>query len=138
GHPGEGATRAGHLLRRGAYQSAVVHPLQPGEACCAPVSVGPTHTAPPTTRAQECRRWHRARLLGGAYRRIRPALGEFTRTIDVIGETFSGERMADHERLAERVADTGNRWGCNDPRVNGTLWWYSASSTMVAALCAVC
>ncbi|QOV98683.1 hypothetical protein M1C57_11920 [Rhodococcus pyridinivorans] len=76
-------------------------------------------------------------MLGGAYRRIRPALGEFTRTIDVLGETFSGERMADHDRLAERLADTGNRWGCNDPRVNGTLWWYSASSTMVAALVTV-
>ncbi|MGU3584657.1 (2Fe-2S)-binding protein [Rhodococcus sp. C26F] len=69
----------------------------------------------------------------GAYRRIRPVLGDFARTIDLFGETFSGERMADHDWLAERLADTGSRWGCSDPRINGTLWWYSASSTMVAA-----
>ena len=68
-----------------------------------------------------------------AYRRIRSALGDFAHTIDLLGETFSGERLADHDWLAERIADTGNRWGCDDPRVNGTLWWYSASSTMVAA-----
>ncbi|WP_420749813.1 (2Fe-2S)-binding protein [Rhodococcus sp. O3] len=41
--------------------------------------------------------------------------------------------MTDGDWLAARVADTGARWSCNDPRVNGTLWWYSASSTLVAA-----
>src|SRR5690554_5197573 len=68
-----------------------------------------------------------------AYRCNRPVLGDYARTIDQFGETFSGERMADHDGLAERLADTGSRWGCSDPRINGTLWWYSASSTMVAA-----
>lgn len=74
-----------------------------------------------------------AQALGDAYRRVGAVLGDFAHTIDLIGETFSGERMTDHDWLAERIVDTGARWGCDDPRVNGTLWWYSASSTLVAA-----
>jgi len=38
--------------------------------------------------------------------------------------------MCDRQWLADRVADTGRRWTCTDDRVNGTLWWYSASSTL--------
>ncbi|MGW0021746.1 hypothetical protein ACWDUD_25810 [Rhodococcus sp. NPDC003382] len=71
--------------------------------------------------------------VAGAYRRLAPFLGEFVHTIDFVGETFSGNRMTDGDRVAARVADTGARWSCNDPRVNGTLWWYSASSTLVTA-----
>lgn len=33
--------------------------------------------------------------------------------------------------LADRVADTGRRWDCDDARVNATLWWYSASHHLV-------
>ncbi|MFD4366199.1 (2Fe-2S)-binding protein [Rhodococcus sp. NPDC058521] len=44
--------------------------------------------------------------------------------------TFPAERMVDPEWMADRVADTGRRWGSTDARVNGTLWWYSASSTL--------
>lgn len=38
--------------------------------------------------------------------------------------------MVDADWMRARVADTGRRWDCSDARVNGTLWWYSASSTM--------
>ncbi|AYJ47042.1 (2Fe-2S)-binding protein [Rhodococcus sp. P1Y] len=38
--------------------------------------------------------------------------------------------MLDTGWLRARVEDTGARWGCSDARVNGTLWWYSASSTL--------
>lgn len=46
------------------------------------------------------------------------------------GKGFPAVRMADPAWVAERVADTGRRWGSENPRVNGTLWWYSASSTL--------
>jgi len=71
--------------------------------------------------------------VAGAYRRLAPFLGEFACTIDLVNETFSGNRMTDGDWLAVRVADTGARWSSNDPRVNDTLRWYSASSTLVAA-----
>ena len=38
--------------------------------------------------------------------------------------------MTDADWLRERIADTGRRWNCTDDRINGTLWWYSASSTI--------
>lgn len=38
--------------------------------------------------------------------------------------------MTDADWMRDRVADTGRRWDCSDARVNGTLWWYSASSTL--------
>lgn len=38
--------------------------------------------------------------------------------------------MLDEEWMRARVVDTGRRWNCSDARVNGTLWWYSASSTL--------
>lgn len=43
-----------------------------------------------------------------------------------------GTLLADPTWLAARVADTGRRWDCSNARINGTLWWYSASSTLVA------
>ncbi|MCQ4120278.1 (2Fe-2S)-binding protein [Rhodococcus tibetensis] len=44
--------------------------------------------------------------------------------------SFPAVRLTDPGWLADRVADTSSRWGSDDPRVNGTLWWYSASSTL--------
>ncbi len=38
--------------------------------------------------------------------------------------------MLDADWIRARVVDTGVRWNCVDDRVNGTLWWYSASSTL--------
>lgn len=68
-----------------------------------------------------------------AYAGIAGPLGEFARTIDLGPEVLPGSALTDPEWLAERVADTGRRWDHNDRRVNGTLWWYSASSSLVAA-----
>lgn len=51
--------------------------------------------------------------------------------IEPNAKTFPAEVMASAQWMAERVADTGRRWGSADARVNGTLWWYSASSTLV-------
>lgn len=68
-----------------------------------------------------------------AYRRIEPILGDFAHTIAAAGDTFPGRHLTDHEWCAARITDTGARWGCDDPRINAVLWWYSASSTMVAA-----
>lgn len=53
---------------------------------------------------------------------VRPAL---RRTLD-------GRLLVDERWLACRVTDTAARWGSHDARVNGTLWWYSASSILVA------
>lgn len=47
-------------------------------------------------------------------------------------DTLPGTVLTDPAWLARRVEDTGRRWSHDDPRVNGTLWWYSASSTLVA------
>ena len=44
--------------------------------------------------------------------------------------SFPAALLTDPGWLADRVADTAARWGSDDPRVNGTLWWYSASSTL--------
>ncbi len=46
--------------------------------------------------------------------------------------TVPGASPTDQDRLAAQVTDTGRRFGCTDRRVNGTLWWYSESSTLVA------
>jgi ferric iron reductase protein FhuF len=43
-----------------------------------------------------------------------------------------GPLLADAGWLAERVAVAGDRWRIADPRVIGTLWWYAASSTLLA------
>ena len=53
-----------------------------------------------------------------------------------LGEYLQGpfdleaSNMLDGDWMRDRVADTGKRWNCTDARVNGTLWWYSASSTL--------
>ncbi|MBC2643438.1 MULTISPECIES: (2Fe-2S)-binding protein [unclassified Rhodococcus (in: high G+C Gram-positive bacteria)] len=53
---------------------------------------------------------------------------------DQIGDpghsSFPADRLTDPGWLADRVADTARRWGSGDPRVDGTLWWYSASSSL--------
>lgn len=38
--------------------------------------------------------------------------------------------MSDPAWIAARIGDTARRWGSADRRVNATLWWYSASSTI--------
>ncbi|WP_137722938.1 (2Fe-2S)-binding protein [Prescottella subtropica] len=48
-------------------------------------------------------------------------------------DLLPGRLLTDEAWLADRVADTGRRWDFPDDRINGTLWWYSASSTIVAA-----
>ncbi|QNG19535.1 hypothetical protein G4H71_17215 [Rhodococcus triatomae] len=45
---------------------------------------------------------------------------------------FPATDMLDPDWMRRRVEDTARRWGSDDARVNGTLWWYSASSTLVA------
>jgi hypothetical protein len=43
-----------------------------------------------------------------------------------------GSVLVDRDWLAARIADTGRRWACEDVRVSATLWWYSASSTLLS------
>lgn len=71
--------------------------------------------------------------LTDAYTVAAAALGDFAATIDIPSASLPGTLLTDPAWLADRVADTGRRWDCADPRTNGTLWWYSASSTFVAA-----
>lgn len=71
--------------------------------------------------------------VSAAYAGIADPLGDFTRTIEHGPRVLPGSVLTDPRWLAERVADTGRRWDHPDPRVNGTLWWYSASSSLVAA-----
>ncbi|MDX2357514.1 (2Fe-2S)-binding protein [Dietzia sp. PP-33] len=71
--------------------------------------------------------------VAAVYAGIAAPLGEFARTIEHGSEVLPGTLLTDPGWLAERVADTGRRWVHDDPRVNATLWWYSASSTLVAA-----
>lgn len=68
-----------------------------------------------------------------AYSGVSDLLGDFVRTIEHGPEVLPGSVLTDPRWLARRVEDTGRRWNHDDPRVNGTLWWYSASSTLVAA-----
>ncbi|KOS57858.1 hypothetical protein [Rhodococcus rhodochrous] len=67
-----------------------------------------------------------------AYAAARALLGDFAHTVDLGPVVVPGAVTTDPHWLAERVRDTGRRWNCPDPRVAGTLWWYSASSTLVA------
>ncbi|HJC28324.1 MAG TPA: (2Fe-2S)-binding protein [Candidatus Dietzia intestinipullorum] len=67
-----------------------------------------------------------------AYERLAGPLGEFARTIDHGPQVLPGSVLADPRWLSDRIEDTGRRWAHGDRRVNGTLWWYSASSTLVA------
>lgn len=68
-----------------------------------------------------------------AYSGVSDLLGDFVRTIEHGPEVLPGSVLTDPLWLARRVENTGRRWNHGDPRVNGTLWWYSASSTLVAA-----
>lgn len=67
------------------------------------------------------------------YERVSGLLGDFARTVEHGPHVLPGSVLTDLRWLARRVEDTGRRWSHDDPRVNGTLWWYSASSTLVAA-----
>lgn len=68
-----------------------------------------------------------------AYAAVSGPLGDFARTIEHGPLVEPGSVLTDPQWLARRVEDTGRRWSHDDPRVNGTLWWYSTSSTLVAA-----
>ena len=70
--------------------------------------------------------------LTAAYTAAAAALGDFAPTVALESTDMPGELLTDPVWLADRVTDTGGRWACGDARVNGTLWWYSASSTLVA------
>ncbi|MCJ0907247.1 (2Fe-2S)-binding protein [Rhodococcus sp. ARC_M6] len=54
----------------------------------------------------------------------------FFEGLDAYPETVPAELMTELDWMSARVADTARRWGSDDDRVNGTLWWYSASSTL--------
>lgn len=71
--------------------------------------------------------------VAAAYAGVSDLLGDFARTIEHASPVLPGEVLTDPRWLARRVEDTGRRWSHADRRVNGTLWWYSASSTLVAA-----
>lgn len=71
--------------------------------------------------------------VAAAYAGAWALLGDFARTIEHASTVLPGEVLTDPRWLARRVEDTGRRWNHDDPRVNGILWWYSASSTLVAA-----
>lgn len=71
--------------------------------------------------------------VAAAYERVSGPLGDFARTIEHGPQVLPGSVLTDPQWLARRVEDTGQRWSHGDPRVNGTLWWYSASSSLVAA-----
>lgn len=71
--------------------------------------------------------------VASAYAGVAGYLGDFARTISLGPEVLPGPVLTDPEWLAQRVLDTGRRWDHRDRRVNGTLWWYSASSSLVAA-----
>ncbi|MDG3016626.1 hypothetical protein [Speluncibacter jeojiensis] len=49
------------------------------------------------------------------------------------GRRSAGSVLTDRQWLAARVADTSRRWAGAEGRVSGTLWWYSASSTLLGA-----
>lgn len=71
-------------------------------------------------------------LLTASYTAAARALGDFAAAVDREETCLPGDLLTDPVWLTERVADTGDRWACDDARTNGTLWWYSASSTLVA------
>lgn len=43
-----------------------------------------------------------------------------------------GEKLVDPTWLGSRVSQTARIWRCDDARVPATLWWYSASSALLA------
>ena len=80
------------------------------------------------------------------YTRIRPLLGRWAERVRIDdadgygplgdpapGPALTGEHLLDRDWLADRVQDTVARWDCPDLRTAGTLWWYSASVTVVIA-----
>ncbi len=42
-----------------------------------------------------------------------------------------GSLLLDEEWLSGQVRDTGTFYGCTEPRLNATLWWYSASAVLL-------
>lgn len=62
------------------------------------------------------------------------AVVPFFESLDSYANTVPAEVLADEDWLTVRVADMAKRWGTSggsaDNRINGTLWWYSASSIL--------
>jgi ferric iron reductase protein FhuF len=48
------------------------------------------------------------------------------------GGSVGGAVLADPRWLAQRLTQAGARWSLEDRRVVATIWWYSASSTLLA------
>ncbi|GAB3267951.1 (2Fe-2S)-binding protein [Kineosporia babensis] len=42
-----------------------------------------------------------------------------------------GSLLLDEDWLSGQVRDTGTFYGCAEPRLNATLWWYSASAVLL-------
>ncbi|MGW6375917.1 (2Fe-2S)-binding protein [Rhodococcus sp. NPDC055112] len=72
--------------------------------------------------------------LGQAYERAVAAIPSLREaTVPEPGAVeHPGGVLVDRDWLAARIADTARRWACQDPRVCATLWWYSASSTLLS------
>lgn len=64
------------------------------------------------------------------------AVPELDALVAARGDELDGGMLLDALWLRRRLTDTAVRWDNADPRVNATLWWYSASSTLVAPVIA--
>lgn len=71
--------------------------------------------------------------LDAVYARAVAAVPELAAMVDPGAAVLDAAVLTDPGWLAGRIAETGRRWRVADARVVGTLWWYSASSTLVAA-----
>ncbi|SEL47148.1 (2Fe-2S)-binding protein [Rhodococcus maanshanensis] len=72
--------------------------------------------------------------LGEAYERAIAAI-PYLRDATVPTPTAAehpGSVLVDRDWLSARIVDTARRWACDDARVSATLWWYSASSTLLS------
>ncbi|MFD4181528.1 hypothetical protein [Rhodococcus sp. NPDC058514] len=71
---------------------------------------------------------------GDAYARAIAAVPSLREAVTpAAGATeFPGALLTDRDWLAARTADAARRWNCDDRRVAATLWWYSASSTLLS------
>ncbi|MFC4602775.1 hypothetical protein [Rhodococcus kronopolitis] len=68
------------------------------------------------------------------YRRVSVALPAVRMLVEPSpnARVVSGATIVDPSWLAARVAQTARVWRCEDSRVSATLWWYSASSALLA------
>lgn len=66
------------------------------------------------------------------YARAVAAVPELATLTAAGSPSYDAVVLTDPGWLAERVADAARLWSVPDRRVVGTLWWYSASSVLVA------